>query len=299
MRWQVLAGFLAIGLFAVAPASASYINAVTASNPLVYYQMQETSGTTASDTAGYQNATYSSLFSGDSGPTLNQPGPTLKGVSGTVSAQFDGLSGGTAVSGCDYVDATGLYSSSGPPARVGLGDNFSVEFWFNNTRSETGVGPISGDLYSRHGTGFVVGIDGTYTGYNPNCMFLQVADSILVPSTFNPAENTWYHIVATYNHTDSSHVEVCLYEDGNKIIDSTVATSQTLANNGASDFAMRSDGEWGFQGYMAEAALYNGALGQTDVTAHYNASQTPEPCSFVLLGFGLVGLLCYAWRKRK
>ena len=64
--------------------------------------------------------------------------------------------------------------------------------------------------------------------------------------------------MATYNHTDSSHVEACLYVDGTKILDSVVSTSQTLADT-SNFFGMRTDGVWGFQGSLDEASIYNTA----------------------------------------
>ncbi|MCG2684735.1 MAG: LamG domain-containing protein [Planctomycetales bacterium] len=54
-----------------------------------------------------------------------------------------------------------------------------------------------------------------------------------------------------------------------------------------------------FRGKLDEIAIFGSALSAADVTAIYNASLVPEPSTVVLLVTGLIGLLCYAWKKRR
>ena len=144
MRWQVLMGCFVVGLSSVASAWATYIDAVTASDPVVYYRMQETSGTTAYDSGlgTQQNGTYSSV-------TLNHPGPALSGVSGNVATQYNGLAGSTTCR------VRAIWTP--PPFQASWARNSSVEFWFNNTRTDS-IGDVKwlhvlagrGRLCSRH-----------------------------------------------------------------------------------------------------------------------------------------------------
>ena len=61
-------------------------------------------------------------------------------------------------------------------------------------------------------------------------------------------------------------------------------------------------GTGGWAGAADEFTIWNGVLTQANVTNLYasNAIATPEPSTAVaLMTAGLVGLLAYAWRKRK
>ena len=51
-------------------------------------------------------------------------------------------------------------------------------------------------------------------------------------------------------------------------------------------------------GFFTEAALQSGAAVIVD-NVSATVSEVPEPGAIVLLATGLIGLLCYAWRKRK
>jgi threonine dehydrogenase-like Zn-dependent dehydrogenase len=44
---------------------------------------------------------------------------------------------------------------------------------------------------------------------------------------------------------------------------------------------------------------YNGSLTNDLTVVHATISEVPEPATIVMLASGLIGLLAYAWRKRK
>ncbi len=75
----------------------------------------------------------------------------------------------------------------------------------------------------------------------------------------------------------SDKVNVKMYVDGDEVIDYTTA------------------GVWGSNNYIG--------LETCDTATSYfddlSITQIPEPGTFALLTTGLIGLLCYAWRKRK
>ncbi len=55
-----------------------------------------------------------------------------------------------------------------------------------------------------------------------------------------------------------------------------------------------------FAGYIAEIRIYNDAtVDRVAVESEMLATYVPEPSMLALLATGLIGLLCYAWRKRR
>ena len=80
--------------------------------------------------------------------------------------------------------------------------------------------------------------------------------------------------------------------------------------NGSSygDFIGGSNGNTGYYtsgsiaGCSYPSSIFAGhgrSLLQAGFREYYVGTVTPEPGTFVLLGVGLIGLLCYAWRKRR
>jgi hypothetical protein len=106
-----------------------------------------------------------------------------------------------------------------------------------------------------------------------------------------------------------------MYVDGTNVtpLTGTVPTALPSYGSGWSVLLGTQSGTNAFQGTIGDMLFYSAALSSTDrnnvgyylaqkygiSNSTYVGTYVPEPSSLVLLAAGLLGLLCYAWRKRK
>ncbi len=240
----------------------NYVQAVNASNPVAFYPMTETGGTTAFDwTSNANNGTYNTYHGGTF--TLNQPGPTLYGLPSTSAVAIASPNNNSTGPAGAYLAAAGS-----------LGNNFSAEVWFDSTATNDGR-YLNGYIYSRNctnGTAFDVGIDGAsgIATSQPDTLFFLVGNSTIVPTGVVITPGTWYDLLATYNGTTNT---ASLYLNGVDICNTTPSVAMQTSTADAGWFGLReSDSAWGFNGNLAEASVYNTVLSQTDASAHYDAA---------------------------
>ena len=220
----------------------AYRDSVLADNPVGYWQLDETSGTTAADAAGTpQNGTFENC-------TLNQPGGALN--LGTC-ASFNGSNSRVRVT------ANAVFE-------LGNG-SFSVEVWYKT--------PVStrGDIFNyKNANDFGIfanasaagSIGGWHNAYCPS-----------ITTTLN----VWHHVVFT-----RTGGVIRLYVDGVErgSAADTVSFSANAdlfigANHGgAPGYGIAIP----FNGLIDEVAVYNSALSAARVQAHFTAAnQLPAP----------------------
>ncbi len=230
------------------PPPSSYSSTVLADSPVAYYRMNETSGTTATDSTGHgYNGTFgSSVALGGTGFVPGDTAPTFPG--GTATA------------------ATVLKSPTGSAlAPTGA---MSVEFWVNVPSSVTTNSQI---LFTQ-----------SFADGNSNYPSYISLDSG-TPPYFTVQINTSNGVVAAYPAAVlGAKNHVVLTWDGATLkgyVNGVLADSGTGSGaivNYASPYAGFTvggpfDGHIGFSGAVGEFALYNTALSAARVQAHYNA----------------------------
>jgi Concanavalin A-like lectin/glucanases superfamily len=208
-----------------------YRATILGDNPICYYRLDETSGSTAYDsTPNARNGTISS------GVTLSQVG----GIAGDTDTA---MSFARASSGHITLPQSGLPTGS---------SQWSVEAWCCPTTTTGGYYMIAGfGTYTTHEMA-VIGINGgtllsTYSG------------DIGGPTV---KVNTWYHVVGTFDGTN-----INLYTNGTLSAHTAEVPNIVLnfANIGAGSGADY------FNGIIDEVAIYSYALSATQVAAHYAA----------------------------
>jgi hypothetical protein len=110
---------------------------------------------------------------------------------------------------------------------------------------------------------------------------------------------TWYYTAATYDGTTQTAYLFdtktgTLYSSSGSGPTGTASCGYAVIGNGLGSVA----GTRYFPGAIDNVTVYDSVL-SSDVILQHGKQLVPEPSTFALLAAGLVGLLCYAWRKRK
>ncbi|NQT52738.1 PEP-CTERM sorting domain-containing protein, partial [bacterium] len=265
-------------------APAPYREAVHASDPIAYWRLDETTGTTAYNYGSIgnpANGTYATVPAGGTPATLGSPSLVLT-MADTSAVAFDGTD--------DYINVAshGQINNGSPYAQK------TTELWF---RADTTAGTQV--LYEQGGfsNGLNVYIDGgdLVTGiWSNNGTNTFLSTPILA--------DTAYHVAFVFDATNdiiASYLNGVLFGSfagslsnlpshiGDISVGGVTAGGTSGTRNAAG--ATWITGHF-FQGALDEIALYNSALSALDVKQHYAAS-IPEPGTMTLLALGGLGLL--------
>ncbi len=275
-----LAGFVIAATSANA-ATTAYRNLVLGDNPIVYYEFDETSGSTAANSAT-TGATYTGTFN------------TTGGAISVGQSSF--AQGGTAYDfGGGFIGAASALTSS-------LSE-WTVEAWVNYDSAKTsasnflsndqggwnndvliGIGAESGNV------GVPGGSVGAIQQGSPGTT-RDAAGAIL-------GANTWHHVVLTGS---TSAGEMAVYIDG-VLAGSDTALVNGVTFNGADGIgtanltigaARPNSADAGYRPYdglLDELAIYDSVLTPAQISAHVNAA-IPEPGSALLLALGSLVLV--------
>jgi large repetitive protein len=225
-----------------------YSDAVLADNPVSYWRLDETSGTTAADSKGSNPGTYTN------GPTLGQAG-ALPDTINNKAASFDGVN--------DNVNVP--YTAALNTAQ------FTLEFWAKPTggagtwrtpvnswwERPQGVAPFKGfGIWATNGDAW-----DALAAYSSNYVEISGPPVVL---------NTWVHLVETFDGTT-----LRLYVNGAQAASGAVAGY--TANTGAPLLIGVSDYGSGatepYPGVVDDVAVYNSALTAAKIRTHYNTGR--------------------------
>jgi O-glycosyl hydrolase len=248
----------------------SYMSAVLADQPVAYYHLDETSGTTAADASGNNyNATYQG-----SSYSLNQQG--IFGSGSDAAVQLAGDNG--------YVSTA---NQSTPLAATTSNHDRTVELWFNTSQTNTqnlfatgSPGHTSIFDISLVGTDVQPGGCGSPGGIG---LYVRFWDNDLYLTGLSLADAQWHYVVVTVSNSGNT---VNVFIDGkqptgyvwNGSCYTPSAQTQPFSmpypvNTAATPIGLgNSDWGGGFSGAMDEVAIYPTALTAVRVAAHYAAS---------------------------
>jgi hypothetical protein len=240
---------------------AGYVAQVMKDSPTAFWRLAEQSGTVAVDSAGLNDAIYTT-----NGVTYGAggfPGDTNAGV------KFNG-STGRAVTPANFPDI----NPNGP---------FSIEFWgrLNSYGFYVPIGSM--DRPSRTG-GYEFYIDGNAPGYE----FHTAAAggyNMLTGDNNVPPNGTWDHVVGIWDTTN-----LYIYVNGmlgNDQLDAPApAGTDNYQTEGAPPFnpntlapfyiASRADNTHFYNGTLSDIAFYNYALSPSQITNHYSYGWVPS-----------------------
>ena len=245
-----------------------YVEAVHDLDPVGYWRLDETAGTTAWDTSGHGlHGTYHGAV------TLGRPGGLKVGPN--AAAAFAG--------GYVEIDHDNRFG--------GMGDG-TLAFWFRDTGATTCGGLVSKDAAGFGGGGHLT-LRNNENGYL--YVRLQSTDAEYLVTAPRPiAADRWYHIAFTFGAGGMT-----LHVDG-EILDSNPYTGGLADNNeplvlGANTWASTSGGMMPlcdrYHGLLDDVALFDRALSREQIRGLYDAGTTPEPATAALLAVGAIAML--------
>jgi len=251
--------------------TAPFPSQVLADTPVAYFRLDETSGTTAYDYVGGNNATYTNVVLGLPGYDSLQ---SVQSDPNETAAGFGFVTSTTPPN--NYAGNVPQYLNFGVPN--GSNAEFSVEAWTtdsaqagNNTNAIVALG------YGNGGEQFVLDTGNASSGYLRFFVRNAAGTVSAANSTVQIAnDGIWHHIVGV---CDEAGGHVYLYLDGNQIASGAITagsgllSSSTPLSIGARQSANNGNTNYDYQWYgpIDDVACYNKALSAAQVAAHYYA----------------------------
>jgi RHS repeat-associated protein len=257
---RILAHYWA-GAGQVTATAPSYSGTVLGDHPAGYWQLTDSSGTTAVDASGNSN---NGTLSG--GVTLNQPGATADGAN---AMSFDGSTGIVTIGNAAPLNSGSALTMEGwvyLPAAPTQFTNLIDKATFGQYR--LGVDTVAAPKISLQVT------NGSLNNYVDNC-----------PGKPNPASlslNQWHHLVGTFDGTAGL---VTMYVDAVRICQSgqtnngnPLTAYNTIPSSTYQLILGRDTGGTGYlNGKLHEVAVYSSALSAAQVRAHFVAAHVNFP----------------------
>jgi len=227
-----------INLTVVAP-PAGYAAAVMADNPSTYWRLNESSGTTLTDYAGFLNGAYTGAH------TLGAAGSTSDA---DTAVAFTG--------GWGEVPYSSILNRSGP---------FTIEFWARPSDNAAGTA-VSSQLRSGSAR---LGL-GIFKRFNVAGWEVHMGNAAGVQSFTQGATpvnaNTWYHVAVVYDGVANVTLYVFGYVDATN---GNAAPGNYIPNPSAPfEIGVRNGGAFAFPGTLDDVAFYDYALSQSQIQSH-------------------------------
>ncbi len=232
---------------------------------LLYYNLDEGTGTTATD------------LSGEGNTATVGGGWTTDGMSGNAASIL-------------YSDPSSVVRTDNA---IGLGSgDFSISLWFKGSFNSDWRWLVCDCDADR--TGLILATSGSGFRCSMGTWFSDV-----LPTQGDGFTNTdWYNVILVRSGT-----AISTYVNGD--LNSSGTSSYDIAANQIR-FGSICDGTTGLNGAIDDIAVWNQALTVDQIKgigegtlSPLAIAEIPEPTTFVLTATGLLGLLAYAWRKRK
>jgi hypothetical protein len=284
-KLMVLCLALAVAAMSL-PAQADYKSTVLGDNPVAFYEFEDATSAhddTCADSTGNHDALYLSTDPCLPGVTL---GPGLIGNAATFHGSVSGGGLGEAV-----------HIPGGSTSGLEL-LTFSVEFMVKS--------PFAQDTYQRiysHKDGYEAEPRPEIIGGFGDARQIGVMGPSMWYSNYAPSpvfDDAWHQVAVSWAYdSDANQTTLKWYFEGSPIGSTTQAGA--LDYSGLASWAdpmIASNGNPGYVynclvGSLDEVSIYDYALTDAQVLAHYNA--IPEPTTIALLGLGAIALI----RRRK
>ncbi len=226
----------------------SYSQEVLADNPISYWRLGETSGTTAVDQKGLNNASYSGS------PVLGATG--CNPYDSNTAVTFGSTN-------TQYVVKSAFNSFPGTA--------ISAEFWIKASNTSTSGTPLS---YASSTA------DNEFLIYNYNNVGLYIGGpNVTTGIAINDGQ--WNHIVVTWRSSDGA---LKMYKNGANVFSTNHQAGYSIKSGGTLMLAQEQDAVGGalevtqrLIGSLDEVAIYNTVLSADRVLAHYNSVVIPQP----------------------
>jgi len=224
-------------------AATDYSSAVLANNPLVYYHLDEASGSVAADASGNAvDGTYSA-------------GGVTNGVTGAFAAG----------------DVAAVTLKSGTVTAGLSGTAQTAELWVNPSARTAQTLIQHGDP---NGDGWAIGIAPTTVPRGGKRKLFFQSNGISVNSKLGLATGVWTMVDVIWSSADTAHVKFLI--NGGAITKSLATPAGWTQPGPASNTALQiGPGAGGGGTSFDEVALYTGALTAGQVAAHYAATLLP------------------------